>query len=367
MSVTTEHCGSSHSLQEGRVKTADALVSNSILDFRPVTCGAEARYREIMALVDVVVVSYNSRKQLRRSVEHLAATAEINVLVVDNASTDGSLDVVADLAVTSIPMPRNGGFAYGCNAGWHSGSAPFVLFLNPDARLEVEALRVLVEKAREDERVGAVAPRINHSDGALDYSQRRFPAWHRLTGRRCSCTGCFQNPAGRVKCYATSGSMGDLGLPSGCRGRVFSSVGRFSSGSVGSTRGSSCTAKTRTSAAGSGRRASRSGSSRRLCVSMRAAGPHPGRVSCRFSPRAGSGMRASIGLGSAPSSNAWESRSVRSLTCSSRAAARMSEAATAVPFDAHLRGNRSERHLADWLAVPFRSGLEGVERCFDHG
>jgi N-acetylglucosaminyl-diphospho-decaprenol L-rhamnosyltransferase len=125
--------------------------------------------------VDVVVVSYNSRDELRGCVEPLASLDDVQVTVVDNASTDGSLEVVADLPVTRIALDRNGGFSHGCNAGWQGGSAPFVLFLNPDARLDGDPLDRLVSALEGSPEAAAVAPRIAHSDGSLDFSQRRFP------------------------------------------------------------------------------------------------------------------------------------------------------------------------------------------------
>jgi N-acetylglucosaminyl-diphospho-decaprenol L-rhamnosyltransferase len=124
--------------------------------------------------VDVVVVSFNSRDQLRACVEPLLG-AQLHVFVVDNASTDGSPDVVADLPVSTIRMETNRGFAAGCNAGWRAGEAPSVLFLNPDARIDPASVERLVAVLAAEEAVGAVAPRILHSDGSLDYSLRRFP------------------------------------------------------------------------------------------------------------------------------------------------------------------------------------------------
>jgi hypothetical protein len=125
--------------------------------------------------VDVVVVSYNSRDRLRACVEPLLALPTVNVIVVDNASPDGSLDAVRDLPLTPIQLPSNGGFAHGVNAGWCTGSAPYVLLLNPDARIDGRSLEVLVRTLEEAPALGAVAPRIVDRDGSLDYSQRRFP------------------------------------------------------------------------------------------------------------------------------------------------------------------------------------------------
>ena len=128
-----------------------------------------------MAMTDVVVVSYNSRTHLRDSVVRLVDLPDVNVIVVDNASTDGSLETVSDLSVTAVPRATNAGFAAGCNEGWRAGEAPYVLFLNPDATLDERSLSTLVSALQADESLGAVAPRIEHPDGSLAWSQRRFP------------------------------------------------------------------------------------------------------------------------------------------------------------------------------------------------
>lgn len=126
-------------------------------------------------VVDVVVVSYNSAENLRDCVEPLAGHASIQVIVVDNASADNSLDTVSDLPLLAIPLSTNGGFAVGCNAGWRRGHAPVVVFLNPDARIDApDVLRLAAAlEARPD--AAAVGPRLIGDDGHLHYSQRRFP------------------------------------------------------------------------------------------------------------------------------------------------------------------------------------------------
>lgn len=125
--------------------------------------------------VDVVVVSYNSRDRLRACVAPFVTMEGVQVIVADNASADGSLDAVADLPVKTVRLDVNGGFAFGCNAGWRAGDAPYVLFVNPDARLDEASLRRLVQVLDEEERVGVVAPRILDEDGSVEPSQRRFP------------------------------------------------------------------------------------------------------------------------------------------------------------------------------------------------
>src|SRR5919106_2554478 len=110
--------------------------------------------------VEVVVVSYNSRNRLRACVSPFAGVEGIRVTVVDNASTDATLEALHGLPVHAIPLPRNRGFGYGCNIGWRSSKARHVLFLNPDARISPSSVRRLAATIDEHPSVGAAAPRI---------------------------------------------------------------------------------------------------------------------------------------------------------------------------------------------------------------
>jgi GT2 family glycosyltransferase len=128
-----------------------------------------------MALLDVVVVSYNSAGELRRCVEPLAALDWVEVTVVDNHSSDGSLATIEGLPVRAISSGANLGFATGCNIGWRGGASPYVLFLNPDAQIDEESLKRLVAVLDGRSRVGIVAPRILGDDDQVQLSLRRFP------------------------------------------------------------------------------------------------------------------------------------------------------------------------------------------------
>ena len=125
--------------------------------------------------VDVVVVSYNSAGSLRACVEPLSGIRGINVIVVDNASHDGSLETIGDLGVDAVRLELNTGFANGCNVGWHRGTSRYVLFLNPDATVAEESLHRLVDVLRQRPTTALVAPRIISPDGELQLSLRRFP------------------------------------------------------------------------------------------------------------------------------------------------------------------------------------------------
>ena len=79
------------------------------------------------------------------------------------------------LPIDVVQLDTNGGFASGCNEGWRRGDAPFVLFLNPDARIDPESLGRLVTVLVSDDRAGLVGPKVCYPGGSLHLSLRRFP------------------------------------------------------------------------------------------------------------------------------------------------------------------------------------------------
>src|SRR3954470_19845187 len=120
-----------------------------------------------MPHADVVVVTFNSTASVRAAIAPLAGSDDIDVIVVDNASSDGTLRSIGDLAVRTIALDENCGFAGGGNVGWRAVAAPWVLFLNPDTRMTPDAVRQLAAKADGDPATGAVGPRLVTSDGEL--------------------------------------------------------------------------------------------------------------------------------------------------------------------------------------------------------
>ncbi len=125
--------------------------------------------------VDIVIVTYNSAEQILACVEPLVTLPYARVIVVDNASTNRGLKLLHELPITTIALDRNEGFAVGCNVGWREATAPNVLFLNPDARIDPTALERLLKTLERHSNVGAVGPKIVDGHGQLAFSQRRFP------------------------------------------------------------------------------------------------------------------------------------------------------------------------------------------------
>jgi N-acetylglucosaminyl-diphospho-decaprenol L-rhamnosyltransferase len=144
----------------------------------------------------IITVSYNTRKLLGACLGSALAGLERSglageVWVVDNASADGSADMVRECfpGVRLVAHDENVGFAAGNNLalraigfGRESNSAPLlwslprhVLFLNPDTRVVDNALGVMVHFLDETSTAGAAGARLVHGDGSFQHSAFSFP------------------------------------------------------------------------------------------------------------------------------------------------------------------------------------------------
>lgn len=136
--------------------------------------------------VSVIVVSYNARELLddclRSVYERPDDGLQVEAIVVDNASIDGSAQLVRERwpQATVIELPDNRGFAAGNNAGMRVAQGSSYLLLNSDARLTPGALRAMHHVLVDIPDVGQVGPRLLNPDGSLQRSARAFPTVWRL-------------------------------------------------------------------------------------------------------------------------------------------------------------------------------------------
>ncbi len=109
----------------------------------------------------MVIPSWNSARLLPRCLDSIAAqNASVELLVVDNGSTDDSLRLLAERGVEHLALPRNVGFAAAINLGVARVAAPAVLVLNADTVLEPGCIASLAERLFSDPGLGGVQPRI---------------------------------------------------------------------------------------------------------------------------------------------------------------------------------------------------------------
>jgi GT2 family glycosyltransferase len=128
----------------------------------------------------IVIVNWNGGELLRRclaSVEQFPPNLAYEIVVVDNASTDGSrewLDSLGD-RVHLIKNDENAGFGSANNQAFAATTAPFLFLLNSDAEVRAGAIDTLIETINSNERIGVVGPRLVNSDGTLQASVWRNP------------------------------------------------------------------------------------------------------------------------------------------------------------------------------------------------
>jgi N-acetylglucosaminyl-diphospho-decaprenol L-rhamnosyltransferase len=133
-----------------------------------------------MVDLSIVIVSWNVRDLLRRclhSILDVSHSMHVEVVVVDNASTDGSSDMVqAEFpGVHIVANSENRGFPAANNQGLAVAQGRYVLLLNPDTEVVEDGLATLVAFADAHPDVGMVGPQLLYPDGSVQSSRRRFP------------------------------------------------------------------------------------------------------------------------------------------------------------------------------------------------
>lgn len=127
--------------------------------------------------LSVVIVNWNVHELLRRCLLSLSKGDTLEVIVVDCASSDGSVEMVRREFpwVRLIASDENLGYARGNNLGVTRATGRYVLILNPDTEIVGDALTRMVHYLDAHPMVGALGPGLRYPDGALQSSRRRFP------------------------------------------------------------------------------------------------------------------------------------------------------------------------------------------------
>lgn len=131
--------------------------------------------------LSIVIVNWNVRDLLRSCVTSILASVPASsnpqIIVVDNASTDGSVAMMCTEfpQVTLIPNTENRGFTVGNNQGIEIAQGRYVLLLNADTEVLGDALPILTHYMDAHPDVGLVGPQLLFPDGQVQSSRRRFP------------------------------------------------------------------------------------------------------------------------------------------------------------------------------------------------
>ena len=132
--------------------------------------------------VSVVIVTYNSRSVIDACLASLKAHTRgvsFEAILVDNASRDGTAAHVREAYPWARVIERatNGGLSAAVNNGVTVSSGRYVLALNPDTRMEHDAVSALAAYLDAHADVGIAAPKLLDDDGTLQLSCRAFPSY----------------------------------------------------------------------------------------------------------------------------------------------------------------------------------------------
>jgi N-acetylglucosaminyl-diphospho-decaprenol L-rhamnosyltransferase len=133
------------------------------------------------ALVSVVVVTHNNRELIDdclRAIHEALRRRETELIVVDNASTDGTREVIANAGwpVEVISMDENVGFAQAVNCALKRARGGFFALVNSDAFPDPGCIDELVDVLHENPQVGIVGARLRYPSGRLQPSAGTFPS-----------------------------------------------------------------------------------------------------------------------------------------------------------------------------------------------
>lgn len=121
--------------------------------------------------LSLITVTWNHRDEIAEFLDAVRGVLEVmpsvELIIVDNASDDGTAEFVQDYlpAARVIANEENRGFAGGCNDGLAAADGDYLMLLNPDCFAEAEALAGIVRYLRRHPDVGATGCRLLHDDG----------------------------------------------------------------------------------------------------------------------------------------------------------------------------------------------------------
>jgi N-acetylglucosaminyl-diphospho-decaprenol L-rhamnosyltransferase len=154
-----------------------AAAAATVASRRAARPGAEARR---LANVSACIVNWNCRELLRRCLAALSAAGQrvrIEIIVVDNGSSDGAADMVAAEFphVRLIRNPDNAGFARANNQAARAAGGDYLLFLNNDTECAPAAVETLVGYLDDNPDALLIGPRLRGADGRPQIAHRRKP------------------------------------------------------------------------------------------------------------------------------------------------------------------------------------------------
>lgn len=139
--------------------------------------------------LSIVILNYKTRgllKQCLRGLEQLSFPFDREIIVVDNNSGDGSIEMMEEFFpdVIRIASAKNVGFAAGMNQGLKRAKGDFFLLLNTDIIILDDSIPRMVAYMEEHRDIGMMGPKLSNPDRSPQYSCMRFPKFYTPALRR---------------------------------------------------------------------------------------------------------------------------------------------------------------------------------------
>jgi hypothetical protein len=139
-------------------------------------------------MLSIIIVNWNVKDILIKNLESIflyTKNVDYEVIVVDNNSSDGSVeavnkafpDQITNGKLKIIASKKNNGFAKGNNIGYAESKGEYVLFMNPDMELVENSFKILADYLDQHREVGAVGCTLNYPDGSLQKSVKKLPTF----------------------------------------------------------------------------------------------------------------------------------------------------------------------------------------------
>ena len=167
---------------------------------------------EIQRACAVIIVTYNSSAFITRCLESLCPIQNMEIIVVDNNSSDGCAAMIEQRfsSVKLIPLKANMGFGYACNRGVAASSKSCLMFMNPDTIASPHALRHLAAHRRGRRALGRFGlraaadrgpPRCAGDHSRVDPEDGGRPRRHRAARRYSLIIGRISELSMTTPCY----------------------------------------------------------------------------------------------------------------------------------------------------------------------
>ena len=131
-------------------------------------------------LLSVILITWNGRRLLAnclKSMDFLLQRDDVEIIVVDNGSEDGTVHFLHDKypRILAIPLDRNHGVAYARNRALERASGEFLWILDNDTELSELVVAGMLEFMKSNRDVGLAGCRLVDADGLVQESCKRFP------------------------------------------------------------------------------------------------------------------------------------------------------------------------------------------------